>query len=131
MWIRILIIQNIYNKKMGIMEKIIKVAELISSDVRSRSNADKIRNEMIISSQDVILDFIGVIFISRSFTDELFNIIEEFKIEVKLINMSNIVKSMTDAVKSGRNKKRVRKEDNSEIKEFDDIESLSAFLLSM
>ncbi len=45
--------------------------------------------------------------------------------------MSNIVKSMTDAVKSGRNKKRVRKEDNSEIKEFDDIESLSAFLLSM
>ena len=116
---------------MGIMGKIIKVAELISSDVRSRSNADKIRNEMIISSQDVILDFIGVIFISRSFTDELFNIIEEFKIEVKLINMSNIVKSMTDAVKSGRNKKRVRKEDNSEIKEFDDIESLSAFLLSM
>lgn len=131
MWIRILIIQNIYNKKKGIMGKIIKVAELISSDVRSRSNADKIRNEMIISSQDVILDFIGVIFISRSFTDELFNIIEEFKIEVKLINMSNIVKSMTDAVKSGRNKKRVRKEDNSEIKEFDDIESLSAFLLSM
>ena len=107
------------------------VAELISSDVRSRSNAEKIRNELIISSQDVILDFAGVTFISRSFTDELFNIKDEYNKDLSLINMTNIVKSMTYAVKNSRNNKRVRIKGDSEIKEFDDIQSLSDFLLSM
>ena len=116
---------------MGIMEKVIKVAELISSDVRSRSNAEKIRNELTISSQDLILDFAGVTFISRSFTDELFNIKDEYNKDLSLINMTNIVKSMTYAVKNSRNNKRVRIKGDSEIKEFDDIQSLSDFLLSM
>ena len=45
--------------------------------------------------------------------------------------MTNIVKSMTYAVKNSRNNKRVRIKGDSEIKEFDDIQSLSDFLLSM
>lgn len=117
---------------MGVMEKRMKIAELISTDVRSRSNADKIRNEIATSSQNVILDFLGVTFISRSFTDELYTITEEVNnIEVKMINMSDIVKSMSEAVENGRKKKRVRVDNNSEIKEFNDIESLSAFLSAM
>lgn len=112
------------------MKKKIEIATLISTDVRSRSNANKIRDEIAGTSKDVILDFSGVVFISRSFTDELFSLIEYFESnKVDIINASCVVRSMMDAVKNGRNKTRVRpKSDSSDIKEFKDIESLSAFL---
>ena len=92
------------------MGKIVKIEELIGTDVRSRSNA--------------------VTFVSRSFADELCNILDKFK-NVELENMDHIVQSMIDAVKSGRTKKRIRSEDNSEIKVFDNIDSLSSFLSTL
>ena len=45
-----------------------------------------------------------------------------------MANMSEIVKTMIEAVKKGRENRRVRIKDDSEIKEFDDMESLSKFL---
>ena len=61
---------------MGIMKKeIIKISALISSDVRSRSNAEIIRSAIDGISDKVILDFSGVSFVSRSFTDELCSIV--------------------------------------------------------
>lgn len=115
------------------MKKKIVIAELISTDVRSRCNAEKIRDEIDKTSDNVILDFSGVIFISRSFTDELYTIIEYYKnLKIDLINMSEIVKTMIDAVKKGRENKRTRLINNdSEIKEFDDMKSLSEFLSKM
>lgn len=125
---KILIIWNIYNK-MGIMKKKIKIAELLSTDVRSRSNAEKIRGEIKKNSKEVVLDFSGVTFISRSFTDELYTVISVCKNKhIDLINTSDVVASMLKAVKSGREKKRVRPNNDSEIKEFDDMESLSHYL---
>ena len=50
------------------METIIKVIDLLGSDIRSRLNAEKIRNR--IDGQTVV-DFSGVKFMSRSFADEL------------------------------------------------------------
>lgn len=115
---------------MGIMKKeIIKISALISSDVRSRSNAEIIRSAIDGISDKVILDFSGVSFVSRSFTDELCSIVEHCKnITIDMANMSEIVKTMIEAVKKGRKNRRVRIKDDSEIKEFDDMESLSKFL---
>ena len=115
---------------MGIMKKeIIKISALISSDVRSRSNAEIIRSAIDGISDKVILDFSGVSFVSRSFTDELCSIVEHSKnITIDMANMSEIVKTMIEAVKKGRENRRVRIKDDSEIKEFDDMESLSKFL---
>lgn len=114
---------------MGIMKKKINVASLISTDVRSRSNADKIRNEIGNMSKNVTLDFDNVVFISRSFTDELYSIIEYFNnIKIDIINTSDVVRNMMIAVKNGRVNKRVRPQDDSKIVEFQDLESLSAFL---
>lgn len=114
---------------MGIMKKKIKIAELLSTDVRSRSNAEKIRGEIKKNSKEVVLDFSGVTFISRSFTDELYTVISVCKNKhIDLINTSDVVASMLKAVKSGREKKRVRPNNDSEIKEFDDMESLSHYL---
>lgn len=115
---------------MGIMKKkIIKISALISSDVRSRSNAEIIRSAIDGISDKVILDFSGVSFVSRSFMDELCSIVEHCKnITIDMANMSEIVKTMIEAVKKGRENRRVRIKDDSEIKEFDDMESLSKFL---
>lgn len=109
------------------MGKVIKIAELIGTDVRSRSNAGIIQAEIDGEVNEVIIDFSKVTFVSRSFVDELCNIMEKCN-NVKLENTTLFIQSMIDAVKQGRNQKRVRSSDDSEIKEFEDIESLSSFL---
>ena len=66
---------------MGIMKKeVIKISTLISGKVRSRSNAEIIRSAIDGISDKIILDFSGVSFVSRSFTDELCSIVEHLKI---------------------------------------------------
>lgn len=56
----------------------------------------------------------------------LLSILKKTKIEV--VNTSGVVEKMLNAVKNSRINKRVRLKDDSEIKEFKDIDSLSIFL---
>lgn len=51
------------------MDKIFKVAELISTDIRSRANVNIIRSAIDGINENIILDFTDVAFMSRSFTD--------------------------------------------------------------
>lgn len=111
------------------MEKVIKVLELLGSEARSRSNAKRIRNVMDINSLN-ILDMEGVRFISRSFCDELCNIMDDFK-GSQLCNVSQNVADMFAIVREGRKHERVRRLEDSEIKVFDDLESLSRFLATI
>lgn len=67
-------------------------------------------------------------FISRSFADEVYTIINENRDNVKLKNMKDIVDSMMSVVAYSRAHKRVRNAENSNIKEFSDMDSLSAYL---
>ncbi len=110
------------------MKRRIKIVELIGSDIRSRQNADHIRNSIANYDDVVELDFNSVEFISRSFADEVYTIVNENRDNVKLKNMKGIVDSMMSVVADSRTHKRVRKTENSNIKEFSDIESLSAYL---
>lgn len=108
------------------MKKIIKIVDFLGTELRSRSSADRLR-EMIIKEHYSIIDMSGISFISRSFADELCNIMDTYN-NVSVSNDIDIVKNMIEIVSQSRKHKRVRVEDNSEIKEFDDIESLSKFL---
>ncbi len=117
--------------KMGMMENVLKISELISTDVRSRCNAGIIRSAIDGLEGRIILDFEGVTFVSRSFTDELCSIMEEKQNCIEVVNAMEEVKSMIDAVSSGRKQKRKRVKDDSEIKEFADIESLTSFLATI
>lgn len=112
------------------MEKIFKISELIGTDIRSRSNAEIIREEIDGVNEEIVLDFSGVTFISRSFTDELCTIIEQSN-KIRLSGATDFIKSMMEAVASGRTRKRKRHKEDSEMKEFKDIESLSAFLMTI
>ena len=109
------------------MERTFKIAELISTDIRTRANADIIRSAVNGVKCDIILDFIGVTFISRSFADELYNVMDEYK-NITLTNEEKVVKSMLDAVSQSRRSKRNPIEDNAEMRKFDDMASLSSFL---
>lgn len=109
------------------MDKIFKVAELISTDIRSRANVNIIRSAIDGINENIILDFTDVAFMSRSFTDELYNLISEHK-NISLSNMNDFINSMYNAVVQGRKTKRVFESESSEIKEFDDMKSLSSFL---
>ncbi len=113
------------------MKKVIKIVELIGSDIRSRQNADYIRNSIANFDGIVELDFNGVEFISRSFADEIYTIVKENRDNVALKNMKGIVDSMMAVVSESRTHERVRKTENANIKEFSDIESLSAYLSTM
>ena len=112
------------------MGKVIRISELIGTDVRSRSNAEIVQSALDGETGDIILDFSNVTFVSRSFADALCNIMDKAS-NVSISNTIQIVQSMIDTVKDGRSKKRVRIEDDSKIKEFDTMESLSSFLATI
>ena len=102
------------------MDKIFKISELISTDIRSRANANIIRSAIDGINERIVLDFDGVCFISRSFTDELYNVLEEHK-NISFTNTSDNIKAMLTRNFSN----------SSEIKEFHDFASLSAFLATI
>lgn len=112
------------------MKKTIRISELIGTDVRSRSNAEIIRSAIDGETGDIYLDFSNVTFVSRSFADELCTIMDNSK-NIHLDNTIQIVRSMINAVKEGRSKKRVRTDDNSEMKKIDTMEGLSSFLATI
>lgn len=112
------------------MEKVLNISVLVSTDIRSRANANIIRSVIDGVHGKIILDFSGVTFISRSFADELYNILNE-RDNVSLANESELVKSMLEAVSLSRKNKRVQNNNTSEIKEIDDMKSLESFLATI
>lgn len=110
------------------MSEMIKLYDLLGAEIRSRSNAEVLK-EIIGNNREPIVDLKDVSFISRSFADELCAMVESNII--RLCNAGGIVQNMLSAVSESRKKKRIRKTDNSEIKEFEDMKSLSTFLATI
>ena len=107
------------------MNEMIKLYDLFGTEIRSRSNADVLR-EKILDCNISIIDLSQITFISRSFADELCNLSESDNI--KIYNAKGIVKNM---LSESRKNKRIRKTDNAEMKEFSDFKSLSNFLATI
>ena len=115
------------------MATIIILSQELGTDIRSRKSAQII--EKIISSvQDsVIIDFKSIMFISRSFADELLNIINAYKSQdIRTTNMCKNVQLMFNTVKESRSKKHVKptSENKMNIFSFENINSLSSFLIN-
>lgn len=117
-----------------VMEKIIVISELIRGELRSRTEAKKIYTEALgLNTKNICIDFANVCFMSRSFADELCNVLESLdsnNYKVALKNKCDSIELMMKIVKGNRNKPRTINE-NSEIKEFSDIDALSDFLLTI
>lgn len=114
-------------------EHTINIQSLLGSDIRSRSGCATIRkaiNDTAMQSVAVVIDFTGVVHISRSFADELCEILDNTKTlnHPSVRGMSDTVSIMYRIVSEGRRCKRIRNEAKGDIETFADMESLSKFL---
>ncbi len=86
--------------------------EFISFRSEARNIQSRIKKELKKNhSSDISLDFSQVIFVSRSFADELLNVIEEFGEKGKKISFLNLkpeIKKLISIVK--RSKEKIRNE---------------------
>lgn len=112
------------------MNNAIKVAALLSSDIRSRLNAELIRKgiDELRNYNHVNIGMAGVVFISRSFADELLEIKETNRDkEVSIINADGDVKTMLDVVARSRKNSRVYRTYSADVVRLKDMASLNTF----
>ena len=114
------------------MKQTIKLNTIYSADLYTRSRASELRACINEEVTEVTLDFEGIGFMSRSFADEVCNIIDDNKhIKFEFINRNADVEAMMNKVAEGRSQERKRGISNAKMYEFEDMESLSKFLIAM
>ena len=108
--------------------------DLYHEDLFSRSRAVKLVEKIKENPEQnaITIDFQGINFISRSFADEIWNIVDDNKNKkITFVGMSEDVNIMISKVKKSRSQERKRVFSNPKMYSFDTMEELSAFLLSM
>ena len=114
------------------MKQTIKLNTIYSDDLYTRSRASELRACINDEATEVTLDFEGIGFMSRSFADEVCNIMDDNKnITFEFINRNADIEAMMNKVAEGRIQERKRGISNATIHKFEDMESLSAFLIAM
>ena len=111
--------------------KTIVLKDSLGTDIRSRKNAQVIKELLLTSGNQITIDFQDIVFISRSFTDELYNVINVYNTKrVTFVNVPDNVNKMLNAVKTSRKTARKRIKEQAEIKYFDNIQTLSEYLVT-
>ena len=114
------------------MNQTIRLLDIYSADLFIRSRASELRKCINDDADEVTLDFEGIGFMSRSFADEVCNIIDDLKEKIfSFTGQNNDVATMMTKVREGRSRERKRGVGNAKMYEFKDMESLSEFLLAM
>ena len=114
------------------MKQTIKLNTIYSADLYTRSRASELRACIDEGATDVVFDFEGIGFMSRSFADEVCNIMDDNKdVKFEFINRNADVEAMMNKVSEGRRQERKRGISNATIHRFEDMESLSEFLIAM
>ena len=114
------------------MTQTIRLQDIYSADLYTRSRASELRACISDDANEVTLDFEGIGFMSRSFADEVCNIIDDMNGKTfTLVNQNEDVSTMTTKVREGRSRERKRGVGNAKMYEFKDMESLEKFLIAM
>ena len=114
------------------MKQTIKLNTIYSADLYTRSRASELRACINENATEVVLNFEGIGFMSRSFADEVCNIMDDNKnITFEFINRNADIEAMMNKVAEGRSQERKRGISNATIHKFEDMESLSEFLIAM
>jgi hypothetical protein len=114
------------------MKQIIKLNTIYSADLYTRSRASELRSCINAEATEVTLDFEGIGFMSRSFADEVCNIMDDnMHIKFEFINRNSDIEAMMVKVAEGRSQERKRGICNATIHKFKDMKSLSEFLIAM
>jgi len=114
------------------MRLTIKLRDIYSADLYTRSRASELRARINEQAKEVVLDFEQIGFMSRSFADELCNIMDDMKqVDFSFINRNSDVTAMMTKVAENRNRERKRGVSTARMMEFKDMNSLSEFLMAM
>lgn len=114
------------------MKQTIKLKNIYNADLFSRSRAAELLPYIKANVNEVVMDFEGINFISRSFADELCNIIDDNK-DKKFSFSGQIeeVRTMISMVQEGRRQERKRGIAHAKMYEFSNMEKLSSYLMSI
>ena len=114
------------------MKQTLSLKNIYAADLFSRSRAQQLLQYISGNTDEVVLDFEGIIFISRSFADELCNIIDDNK-DKKFVftKQASEVQTMISRVQEGRKQERKRGIMHPKMYSFNNMEKLSSFLMSM
>lgn len=108
------------------MEKNINVLKLLGSDIRSRSNGGTIEKAINESGNTkCIIDMEGVVFVSRSFADELLAICK--RTYSTIINTHGVVDTIIKIVNKSRENGKKQQESSEKIVELQDMVSLETY----
>ena len=114
------------------MKQTIRLQDIYSADLYTRSRASELRTCINDKADEVTLDFEDIGFMSRSFADEVCNIIDDMNDKTfTLVNQNEDVSTMMTKVREGRSRERKRGVGNAKMYEFKDMESLEEFLIAM
>lgn len=114
------------------MKQIIRLKDIYSADLYTRSRASELRSCIQDEASEVTFDFEDIGFMSRSFADEVCNIIDDMKDKsFILVNQNKDVATMMTKVREGRSRERKRGVGTAKMYEFDDMESLSSYLIAI
>ncbi len=114
------------------MKQLIRLQDIYSADLYTRSRASELRSCINDEADEVTLDFEGIGFMSRSFTDEVCNIVDDMNDKsFTFVNQNNDVAMMMTKVSEGRSRERKRGVGTPKMYEFKDMESLSDYLITM
>lgn len=111
--------------------KTIDIAEILSSDLKSRMRAQDLKMLIENSGTDAVeIDFQGVKFATRSFIDEFYNLFlktpDANTFSVELINVPEDIKAMLDAVSRTQIRAKVIPSESQE-KNFTSVDELVHF----
>lgn len=112
------------------MKQTIKLYDIYHTDLFSRAKA-KLLSDMISSDADtVILDFEGITFMSRSFTDELYNIVTAHPNKAfTYIGRNDDLCAMMEKVADGRQRERQLGLPPAQMLSFNSLSELAEFLV--
>ena len=114
------------------MKQTIRLQDIYSADLYTRSRASELRTCINDKADEVTFDFEGIGFMSRSFADEVCNIIDDMNDKTfTLVNQNEDVSTMMTKVREGRSRERKRGVGNAKMYEFKDMKSLEEFLIAM
>ena len=114
------------------MKQTIRLQDIYNADLYTRSRASELRACIKEDADEVTLDFEGIGFMSRSFADEVCNIIDDLRDKTfTFTGQNDDVATMMTKVRDGRSRERKRGVGNAKMYEFKDMESLSKFLLAI
>lgn len=114
------------------MKQLIKIKDLFNTELYTRSKATELRDCIRNDAENVELDFSDVSFMSRSFADELYNVVDSFRDKsFSYVNCNEIVNTMLAKVAEGRRRERKRGIANPKFVEIKDMSSLERFLYTL